>query len=965
MKAPVFRVTIPVQPRPIAFARSATTTHDDPTSYTPPDTFGPFRVLHQIGVGVLGPVFRTYEAEHDRLVAVKVLRLDLPPEQLRSLIDELRRLADLRLSHQSLVKLIGAGIEGTTAYVAEEYVAAESLDVAMRHYAPAPLETVLPFLTQLAGAIDYAWGAGVGHGALHPRDIFLTPEQARATGFGMAKALEGVGLRPTVRRPYSAPERIAGGVWGTEADVYALAAIAYELLTAKRMTGTGEQLLASAAAESNVPSPVRDVLGTALASDPSRRYPSALVLLSALKASLTAGGAVSVPNVEPVIDTLQAPGPDAGDVLAGVAIARAGAEPPDAEVPHDIMRVDAAPAAATDVALPIEPSLLDDLDEDAGDSSDRMAAGPFEKPTGDAAPSPSAVESKPADPEPAEPKPAEPEPADPAPPAEADRADAAPSVAPSDADALEARQRDDVAVTAADVRAEMRRRASEQPPVEVLDGAAELDDLEADDLDEDLDADDLHADDLDAREPEDALGAGAFQPPVPDVVEPATRELAADDTNEGDPGDDARDAVRLAADDLDDDDLDDGDLDDDADDMKDEDDDIRLFGTDDEDTPDDELSAPEPVREWTGGSPAPRPREASFESMLQVEAERSEDERDDEEPDEDGRDPDDLGPYFDEAPARPSPWPPAIARAAESRWSSTVLGSGVVVALVIGFIAGYLWRSPATPIVTPVATDQAPAAVDAPRAASPSIDSAPPASSSPTESAPQTVARSAGPDEADAERAVAAAAPEPLRPLDRTPGSSAGSSPPAPEAAPTSSRSGAPAAEPRASNGPVSAASNRDGRLLIRTTPAGAEVTLDGRSVGTSPIVVRELEYGAYTVRVSLGGFETLTRRLAVTRERPSSAVTLALERATPTPPASQPRTAATGALYVDSRPRGAAVSVDGQVLGTTPLQLPGVAAGTHEVRLELEGYRSWTSSIQVRADQRNRVTGSLEPQRP
>ena len=64
--------------------------------------------------------------------------------------------------------------EGNTAYSAEKY------DVALRHYAPAPIDKVLPLITQLAGAIDFARTAGVGHGALHPRDIFVTPEEARA-----------------------------------------------------------------------------------------------------------------------------------------------------------------------------------------------------------------------------------------------------------------------------------------------------------------------------------------------------------------------------------------------------------------------------------------------------------------------------------------------------------------------------------------------------------------------------------------------------------------------------------------------------------------------------------------------------------------------------------------------------------------------------------------------------------------
>src|SRR6188474_3169373 len=114
-------------------------TRDDP-AFAPPPAFGPFRVLHQVGVGALGPVFRTYEPTRDRLVAVKVFRLDITPEQAQSLADELVKPSEAGLFHPSIVEPIAAGVEGTSAYRADEYVAAESLDAAMRHYAPASLD---------------------------------------------------------------------------------------------------------------------------------------------------------------------------------------------------------------------------------------------------------------------------------------------------------------------------------------------------------------------------------------------------------------------------------------------------------------------------------------------------------------------------------------------------------------------------------------------------------------------------------------------------------------------------------------------------------------------------------------------------------------------------------------------------------------------------------------------------------
>jgi hypothetical protein len=240
-------------------------------------------VLHQVGVGALGPVFRTYEPTRDRLVAVKVFRLDITPEQAAALADELAKSSEAGLFHPSIVEPIAAGVEGSVAYRADEYVAAETLDVAMRHYAPAPVEKVLPFIAQLAGAIDFARTAGVGHGALHPRDIFVTPEEARAGGFGVVDALERVGIRAPVRRPYTAPERVAGGTWGVTADVFSLGVIAYELLTGRRPSGMGDRIGTITGGPHQAA--IHAVLAKAVAEDPSRRYPSALAFASALDAA--------------------------------------------------------------------------------------------------------------------------------------------------------------------------------------------------------------------------------------------------------------------------------------------------------------------------------------------------------------------------------------------------------------------------------------------------------------------------------------------------------------------------------------------------------------------------------------------------------------------------------------------------------------------------------------------------------
>lgn len=287
-------------------------------------------------------MFRTYEPTRDRLVAVKVFRLDVTPEQSQSLADTLARAAEAGLFHPSIVEPLASGVEGTVAYRAEEYVAGESLDVAIRHYAPAPLDKALPFITQLAGAIDFARAAGIGHGALHLRDIFVTPDEVRAGGFGVVDALEAIGLRAPVRRPYSAPERIAGEPWDTRADVFSLAAIAYELLTARRSSGTGEQVGALEVEHAGPhAASVHAVLARAMADDPARRYPTALLFASALEAAARGAGAVESAGRATSVQQGAAPAaPAAVAAVVPIAVESTPAETPSAP---------AAPAASPDV----------------------------------------------------------------------------------------------------------------------------------------------------------------------------------------------------------------------------------------------------------------------------------------------------------------------------------------------------------------------------------------------------------------------------------------------------------------------------------------------------------------------------------------------------------------------------------------------------------------------------------------
>ena len=77
--------------------------------------------------------------------------------------------------------------------------------------------------------------------------------------------------------------------------------------------------------------------------------------------------------------------------------------------------------------------------------------------------------------------------------------------------------------------------------------------------------------------------------------------------------------------------------------------------------------------------------------------------------------------------------------------------------------------------------------------------------------------------------------------------------------------------------------------------------------------------------------------------------------------PAAPPAATGPGSLQVLSRPAGAQVILDGKPVGRTPLTIPDVSAGPHDIRLELPSFNRWATTVDVPAGQPARVAASLE----
>jgi formylglycine-generating enzyme required for sulfatase activity len=135
----------------------------------------------------------------------------------------------------------------------------------------------------------------------------------------------------------------------------------------------------------------------------------------------------------------------------------------------------------------------------------------------------------------------------------------------------------------------------------------------------------------------------------------------------------------------------------------------------------------------------------------------------------------------------------------------------------------------------------------------------------------------------------------------------------------------------------------------IATAPAGASVLVDGMPAGTTPTVL-ELEAGEHELEVRLAGYNAWQNKIEVTANRPLSLPGVTL-------------TQADGRIELASVPAEAAVSVDGEFRGPTPLTLRLRPGRAHRITLTKPGYEAVTRELSVEADSGRRVTIELPAQ--
>jgi len=278
-----------------------------------------YAIQEVLGAGGMATVYLAQDVKHDRRVAVKVLRPELAaalgPERF---LREIKMAASLQ--HPHIVPLYDSGETDGFLWYVMPYIKGESLREKLVREGELPIPEAVRILRDVVDALAKAHSEGVVHRDIKPDNIMLADRHALVTDFGVAKAVSeatgreklttaGVALGTPA---YMAPEQAAAAPnIDHRADIYAIGALAYELLTGRPpFTGNTPQMILSAHV-TQAPEPVtkhRETVSPALAQlvmrclekKPADRWQTAEEMLSHLEALATPSAGMTPTDTRPV-----------------------------------------------------------------------------------------------------------------------------------------------------------------------------------------------------------------------------------------------------------------------------------------------------------------------------------------------------------------------------------------------------------------------------------------------------------------------------------------------------------------------------------------------------------------------------------------------------------------------------------------------------------------------------------------
>lgn len=286
-----------------------------------------YRILGEAGAGGMATVFLAEDVKHRRRVAVKVLRPELAASLgAQRFLREIQIAAGLQ--HPNIVGLLDSGAFASTAggpedspYYVMPFVEGESLRQRLARSGELPVGEAVRLLCEITDALAHAHRRGVVHRDMKPDNVMIAERHALVTDFGVAKAVteahgsdhQATSVGMALGTPaYMSPEQAAADPHvDHRADIYAIGAMAYELLAGRPpFTGGSPQqvLMAQVTQEpepllnhrANLPPGLAQAIMRCLAKRPADRFQTADELLAALEPHATASASSTPASTAPV-----------------------------------------------------------------------------------------------------------------------------------------------------------------------------------------------------------------------------------------------------------------------------------------------------------------------------------------------------------------------------------------------------------------------------------------------------------------------------------------------------------------------------------------------------------------------------------------------------------------------------------------------------------------------------------------
>ncbi len=204
--------------------------------------FGPYQVLRTLGQGSMGAVHLAIDQTSGVAVALKVMALTDHAAGAESDEARARFLAEAepmrRLAHPDIVRLLAAGEQGGSGWLAMELVVGVDLARYARPARLLPEPVVLRLAERVARALHHAHCAGVVHRDVKPSNIMIdwASDQLKLADFGLARLADAERTRTGLvlgSPAYMAPEQLAGDAPTPASDLYALGVTLFQLLTGR------------------------------------------------------------------------------------------------------------------------------------------------------------------------------------------------------------------------------------------------------------------------------------------------------------------------------------------------------------------------------------------------------------------------------------------------------------------------------------------------------------------------------------------------------------------------------------------------------------------------------------------------------------------------------------------------------------------------------------------------------------